>query len=122
MAKKKEVEEIKEVRTVLHADEYWQWRNSCAELWNANSKVKIAELEAKVLEKDAEIMSWRLKLHHASKLRAVKEEALNCSTEYSKLKEVLEQKLGISLNNKAIDEVTFEVKELPEGAESKENK
>lgn len=96
----------------LTAAQYWEWRNVCTELWLANNKVKLEEASAQVLRKDVEIANMRVSLHLA-KVQSAKEESLNASNSYRKIKDVLEEQLGVSLNNKLIDDVTYEVKDGP---------
>jgi hypothetical protein len=114
MAKKKELiqDVIFDDVPKLTAAQYWEWRNTCTELWLSNNKVKLEETQAQVLKKDVEIANMRLALHLA-KVQSAKEDALNASENYRKIKDVLEGHLGTSLNDKVIDDVTYEVKEAP---------
>jgi hypothetical protein len=113
MAKKKTTIEPTQ-NPVLSPSQYWEWRCICTELWLANNKVKVTELEAQLLKKDVEIANMRHDLYLA-KVQSAKEDALNASKTYRKIKDVLEGHLGTSLNDKIIDHVTYEVKEAPKG-------
>lgn len=102
-----------ETRSTLTAAEYWEWRNACTQVWNSNNKASLAEEQAKVLQLNAELAQMRLKLHLATSVKDARAQALECSQEYQKIKDVLEDKLGVSLNNKTIDDVTFEIMDAP---------
>jgi hypothetical protein len=114
MAKKKELiqDVVFESTPKLTAAQYWEWRNVCTELWLANTKLKCEEIQTQVFKKDVEIANMRVALHLA-KVQSAKEESLLASESYRKIKEVLEGHLGVSLNGKVIDDVTYEVKEGP---------
>ena len=114
MAKKKEqLEDVIFDTPKLTAAQYWEWRNTCTELFLANNKAKLAEVEALVFKRDVEIANGGAALHQATKVKTANEEALHASESYRKIKEVLESHLGVSLNGKLIDDITYEVKDGP---------
>lgn len=97
----------------LSAGEYWEWRTTISEMDVAKSNLKNAELEVKLLQRDTEIKSLQTKLHSVVFLGKAKEEMQKAITEYNRFKGVLEERHGVSLNNKMIDDVTYEIKEIP---------
>jgi hypothetical protein len=102
------------MKTNLSPAQYWEWRTTIMELEIAKEKTKSAQLEYKLLQKDAENLSIRTQLFLRTRMEAVKDEAGKAKAEYERFKQVLEEDLGQSLNNKVIDDVTFEVRELPD--------
>jgi hypothetical protein len=97
----------------LTAVEYWEWRTTIAEMNASIEKKKASENAAKVLQKDVEVAQVKFQLHVATQVRATREEADSAKNEYFRFKRELETKLGISLNDKTIDDVTFEIRDLP---------
>lgn len=96
--------------------EYWEWRTTIAEIRIMEARCKCSELEFKLLCKEAEILSVRTQLYKRTQIEAAKEKLDAATAEYVRIKEALEVRLGTSLNGKVIDEVTFEVKVLPDEA------
>ncbi len=94
--------------------EYWEWRTTIAEMQIAQLQLRCNELEVKVLAKDAEILATRTKLHSVSAVGGAQKRLDEAKAEYARIKEALEGRLGVSLNKKVIDDVTYEVKDLPE--------
>jgi len=112
----KKVKEVKEpeVKTHLAPEQYWQWKSCIFAMWLAEQKLKNAELEAKVLSRDAELASARMQLFVAKVVESKKTSLESAKQEYDILKRELENDIGQSLNGKAIDDITFEVKTLEE--------
>lgn len=102
------------MKTHLSPAQYWEWRTTIAEMEIAKEKHKTAQAEFKLLQKEAENLSVRTQLFLRSRMEATKTEVQNASAEYVRFKEVLEKDLGQSLNKKLIDDVTFEIRELPD--------
>lgn len=103
-----------EVRACLTPAEYWEWRTTIAELNCEKQNYYKTEMEFKLLQKDAEIHAVRMQLFQRTRMDAAKDALRNMQTEYERFTGVLEKSLGQSLKNKVIDDVTFEVKELPD--------
>jgi len=104
----------------LHAAEYWEWRTTISEMDVAKEKAKLADAELKILYRDTEIASLRAKLHQSAVVSKARTALENAQAEYARFKGVLEGRLGVSLNNKVIDDITFEVKDLPEANNNQE--
>lgn len=105
---------MEEVKTKLTAAQYWEWRTTLTELQVAREKHRISELEHKLLQKEAENLGIRTQLFIRTRMESSKQALGTTLAEYERFKGALEQCLGLSLNNKVIDDVTFEIKELPE--------
>lgn len=103
-----------EARYTLTAAEYWEWRTTIAELRQAELMEEKYELQHKLMQKDAEITMVRAQVFAKTKLDASKQAKEMAKQEYDRFKKALEGALGYSLNGKMIDDLTFEVKELPE--------
>lgn len=93
--------------------EYWEWRTTIAEMQIAQLNFRVASLEVKLLAKDAEVIAARIKLHSVSAVGGTQKRLDEAKAEYARIKTALEGRLGVSLNQKVIDEVTYEVKDLP---------
>jgi hypothetical protein len=105
---------MKEQKNSLTPAQYWEWRTTIAEREIALQKLNVTQLEYKVLMRDAENLSIRTQLFLRTRMEAAKGAFEQARAEYERFKGVLENDLGQSLNNKVIDDITFEVKELPE--------
>lgn len=98
----------------LTPEEYWEWRTTIAEMGEAKSDLNIANLKLAMQAKDIEIA--QLKLHAFKQVvRAAQDKKNTYDSEYKRFKGKIEERLGISLDNKVIDDVTFEVKEIDNG-------
>jgi len=114
MARKKKIEENNTYkRPTLSAEQYYRWRLSIEELWHAEKKVQINELRLKLMEKGAELEVAKAALGRATNLQQANQAVAESKQRYNDLKRELETALGVSLDNKAIDEITFEIKEIP---------
>lgn len=117
MAKKKlKEEEIVQVDSspkCLKAEEYWQWMTLIEKMGRRKSELNIAEHEAKILSMDIQIKTLQMQLHNKTRLEAAKKSVENADKEYRDFKSAIEIRLETSLSNKAIDDVTFEIRELP---------
>jgi len=111
MAKKTETKEVQNLK--LDPAEYWEWRNSITVLQKASVEVKAAETEAKMISLEYQNKAMQLQLHNKTRLEAAKKGVENAKGDYESLKAKIEARLGTSLNGKAVDDFTFEVKDLP---------
>jgi hypothetical protein len=103
-----------EVRNNLTAAEYWEWRTTIADLEIAKEKLLKTSLEYKLLQRDAEILHVRQQLFLSKNVETAKGVHKNAQTEYERFKAYLEKELGQTLSNKLIDEITYEVRDLPD--------
>lgn len=103
----------KPVRKKLSPAEYWEWRTTISEMQVAKEVFKNSEFEHKILMIQAENSVLKAQVFAKTKLVSAKENVENCKKEYDRFKNVLEENLGISLNGKIINEVTFEVQDPP---------
>lgn len=101
-------------QTFLKPEEYWEWRTTIAEMDLAHEKLAKAHDQVIIAEKDLEIRQLKIKLYKLNELSNLKTSHENYKNEYELMKKKIEERIGISLNNKVISDETFEVKELPE--------
>jgi hypothetical protein len=98
----------------LSPEEYWKWRAYIAELWNAESKERAGKHEMINLQIKAQLAHMESQLFFYKNLKKLTDEVSMAKSIYNELKVELEEKLGISLSNCVIDEVTHEIKKLEE--------
>ena len=98
----------------LTAEQYWEWRTTIAEMNIKKSELKNSELELKNIQKDIELMTIKYQLFIKTRIESCNKSLLEHIAEYDRFKLGLEKVLGISLNNKVINDLTFEISDLPE--------
>lgn len=98
----------------LTAAQYWEWRTTISEMEIARQKALLADANLKLLHKEAEMLAVRSQLFVRTSHNDARLAYEAAQAEYQRFKKVLEDSLGMSLSNKIIDEVTFEVKDPPE--------
>jgi hypothetical protein len=101
-------------RTALSPAEYWEWRTTISDMDLAKFRLAKTELEYKLLLKDSELMVARQQLFLKTRMDAARDGVTNAKAEYDRFKGDLEKSLGQSLSGKIIDDVTFEIKDLPD--------
>jgi len=106
--------EENKVRTALSPAEYWEWRTTIADMEIAKQKLANMELTYKLLQKESEIHAVRQQLFLRTRMEAARDALKSAHSEYERYKGVLEKSLGQSLNKKIIDDITFEVRDLPD--------
>lgn len=100
-------------RTHLTREEYLEWRLLIEKLHHAQSKHRITELDCKLMQKDAELLSARALIFAKTKIEEAKADKESSKTDYEKCKAALEATIGFSLNGKAISDETLEIIDLP---------
>lgn len=108
------MENEEQIRTALSPAEYWEWRTTISELEVQKQKLLNVELQFKIMNKETEIHAVRQQLFQRTRMEAAKTALIEAQSEYERYKGVLEKSLGQSLNNKVIDDITFEIRELPD--------
>jgi len=108
------VDSQNEPRLVLTAAEYWEWRTTISEMHRAEEKLNNALLGHKVMQKEAEILAVRSQLYQRNIVDGAREKVEEAKSEYNRFKEQLEKALGTTLSGKLIDDITFEIRGLPE--------
>lgn len=103
----------------MTAARYWEWRNTITDLWLAEQKLKNAELELKLKQKDVDLAMARAQVFGQTVVRQCRTDTEEAKAEYFKLKSELEKEVGISLDGKVINDVTFEIRELDDDPEPK---
>ena len=93
--------------------EYWKWRHSISELNKVKAELKLADIECALMQKDIEIKAQRIQLHKLTRVKSSMDLVDGAEQEYKSIKAAIETRLGISLNNIMIDDVTLEVREIP---------
>lgn len=106
----------------LSAAQYWEWRTTIAELDSAKHKLIRCELEHKFLGKEAEMLLLRAQLFSKTQFELARNTVHAAHAEYERFKKVLEESVGISLSGKVIDDVTFEIKTLPENEKEQQTR
>jgi uncharacterized protein YjaG (DUF416 family) len=97
----------------LNELQYYKWRLSIEKMQHAETKKKLSE--NKLRQKELEVQNLTLRTNIFRGVVSQMEEEISVfRREYDTIKEEIEKELGVSLNEKIIDEITFEVKELPE--------
>lgn len=91
--------------------EYMEWRMALNELNAMDNKMKIFQLERKLIEKDTTIANYviREKINKENELSQLKKLK---SEEFQSVRAKLEKKIGIPFDKASIDEVTLEVEEI----------
>lgn len=97
----------------LTSEQYWNWRASVAELQTAKANYRASEFETRCLQLEAEIAQLKARIGLKIKLAEASAQIELHKEEYKRFKEKLEVEIGTSLSDKVIDDVTFEVKDLP---------
>ncbi len=105
---------MEQIRTALSPVEYWEWRTTIQELETEKQRFLNAELLFKLMQKESEIHAVRQQLFQRTRMDAAKAALQGAHSEYERFKGVLEKSLGQSLNNKVIDDITFEIREVPD--------
>jgi len=90
---------------------YWEWRCTIEELKAAKLNEKRVHLEKELKQKEIEINKLRLALFRES-VSSARKGVTSAETEYEKMKQRIEDKIGMSLNNCVIDDISYEVKKL----------
>jgi hypothetical protein len=109
MSKKKQTDEPPKLTPV----QYWEWRTTIAEMNEAKAKLELNEARLKIMGKQVELEQAKAQLFGHTQLRVAKEAHEEARSEYFRFKKTLEESLGVSLDGKVIDDLSFEVKSLP---------
>ena len=96
----------------LTPEQFHKWKASIFEMQKAELTQRVSALELKLMQKEAESFSLRAQLHSMKNVADANELVTKTKDEYNTIKKELEETLGISLNNKAINEATFEINDL----------
>jgi hypothetical protein len=97
----------------LDRADYWEWRTTVTELQLAQMEAEREAFKVATMEKDLEIARLKTTLYRRS-LDGVQAKLDAAEREYARYTETLETKLGLSLKNTVIDDVTYEVKKFKE--------
>lgn len=108
MARKKADEPKK-----LSPGSYWEYRCTIEELKSAKLNQKRVHLEQEIMNKEIENRKLKLALFKET-VKASHRSTDNAEKELEKIKQRLEEELGRSLENCAIDPYTYEVKSIDE--------
>ena len=111
MARKKTEE--KSQTKQLEPGSYWEYRCTIEELKNAKLNQRRVNLENELRNKEIENQKLKLALFKET-VRAAQTSTQKAEEELEKIKQRLEQELGMSLENCVIDPHTYEVKSLEE--------
>jgi len=109
-----DIEEIKDMQPALSPAQYWEWRTTVTELHLAQKDAEKSQAELKILHKEAELCAIRAQLFQSTRMEATKHGVTAAQKEYERYTKVLEDSLGLSLKNKIIDDITYEIRDVPE--------
>jgi outer membrane protein TolC len=110
----------KEIRYNLTAAEYWEWRQTISDIEIAKLKLANQTSQLKLMQKEVDLLQARILIFQKTSVKDAEIKVDETKKEYERYKLDLETKLNLSLNNKLIDDVTFEVKDLPAQQTTKE--
>lgn len=96
----------------LNGAQYWQWRELIEEMHHAKTKADLCLVKHRLMEKCNELESLRTQIFK-TQVNLANSAYQEAQKSYTEFKTKLETELGINLNDKVIDELTFEVKEAP---------
>jgi len=97
----------------LTPEQYWEWRTTIAELETAKKSQEVAQLQITSAKKDIEILTLKTQVFSQSQLKTCEAAVKEAENEYTITKNRLEALFSISLNDKIIDALTFEIKDAP---------
>lgn len=100
-----------EVIGKLTREEFFYWKASVVNLLYLKESLKTKQLEHTVMARDLEIQRLKFVAFKAN-VDAQAAQVTIASDEYESVKQLTEQSIGFSLNDCAIDEITFEIKKL----------
>lgn len=95
----------------LEPKDYWEWRTTVVEMQLEQSLHELQIHKLALMEKDLEIGRLRIGIYKQT-LEVSKAKADSARKEYDRFKKLLEEKLGSSLNDCVIDDISYEVKKL----------
>jgi len=101
------------IRTNLRPEEYWEWRTTITEMEVAKQKLINSQILFKLMQKDTELLVARSQLFNCNQVKLHEELLEKSKAEYTRVKQLLENNLNQTLSGKVIDDVTFEIKEVP---------
>lgn len=107
-------EQTREKTPALSPAQYWEWRTTVTELQLANKDAEKTQIELKLLHKETEVCAIRSQLFQINRMEAAKQSVTAAQKEYERFTGILEEALGVSFKNKVIDDITFEVRNVPE--------
>lgn len=115
MSKSKKNEEIESNQEApkLKPDVYWEWRCTIEELKTSKLNEKRVHLEKELKQKEIEINKLRLALFRET-VASARKGVVAAEQEYEKMKQRIEDEIGMSLNGCVIDDISYEVKKLEE--------
>jgi hypothetical protein len=101
------------VKNKLTPAQYWEWRTTISELDVKKEKLESTKLQLQLLQKESELSAVKIQLFLKTRMELASNAVKDAQTEYDRFKGVLEKCVGQTLSNKIIDEITFEIKEVP---------
>lgn len=106
----------------LDYPKYLKWQESINEMQKSDLNLTISKLELKLLDREAELAKMRVMLHEKIRLQNAKQKADESKVEYQSVITEMEANLGFSLDNKTIDPITLEIRDLDKPNSFKEDK
>ncbi len=106
---KKKVEETKK----LTPAQYWEWKCYLEEMNKAKVNDKRVNLEQEIMNKEIENRKLKLALFKET-VRSARRSVISSQEEFEKVKQRIEEELGMKLEDCTIDPYTLEVKKIGE--------
>jgi TolA-binding protein len=97
----------------LTPEEYWEWMTKIENMQRRKAEAQLSEAEGKMMQLEYQNKAMQIQLHNKTRLESTRKNVEQSIGEYKAVKERIESRLGINLNEKLIDENTLEVKEIP---------
>lgn len=97
----------------MSPDQYYKYRWNLSEAELAKARLEQKRTKRLLLQKNIEILQLQLRLFSVIDFKVVEGEAKAKTHEYNLYVHELEKELGISLKDKLVDDITFEIKEAP---------
>ena len=91
--------------------QFYKWRLAIEKMKLSDKQKELVVTQMKVKELEVQNLTLRANIFRGS-IHQSNEECNLFKHEYDKLKEELEGEIGFSLNNKVIDEITFDIKDI----------
>jgi DNA-binding XRE family transcriptional regulator len=98
-------------RDTLTSEEYWKWRSLIEELTHNKTKLLLEQKRYDIMGLQIQIEKMKQEMFR-EKINLAKATYARSERDYGEYKIELEKKLGRSLNNCAIDDITYKISDL----------
>lgn len=102
----------KKQREHLTNEEYWQWRSLIEELTHSKTKILLEQKRYEIMGLQLQVEKLKQEMFR-EKINLAKAAYARAERDYGNFKIELEKRIGRSLNNCAIDDITYKISDLP---------